>query len=373
MDVRYMDLLPFAVAFGVTVLLILVLRPLAFRIGLVDVPGGRKDHAHDTPLVGGIALFCGFFFAVLLVDGALAPYKPLFAGGALLLIIGILDDFQELPAWTRFAAQITAALMMTQWGGVVVEDLGFLLGRDELVLGPWAVPFTVFGVVGVINAFNMCDGLDGLAGTLSLLALVFMALAAFAAGDGAHTSLLMILAAAVLGFLVFNYRVPGRRRALVFLGDAGSMFLGFCLAWFLVALTQAPNAPIAPVTALWLVAIPLLDTVSLMLRRVMKGRSPFAPDREHFHHILLVAGYSVSRAVLVIAVLSTLLALFGLAGLWSSVDQWVMFYAFAGLFLLYFWGVRHAWRVMRVLPKPGGRQAMGAGQAHGALVQREVE
>ncbi|QBQ55959.1 MraY family glycosyltransferase [Nitrosococcus wardiae] len=344
-----MDSLPYFLGFGVTALLIWVSTPLAFRIGLVDRPGGRKNHRVETPLVGGAAMFCGFLFAVLSINDSLSHLRPFFAGSALLVIIGILDDFRELPVWVRFLSQVIAALLMTVGGGVVVENLGFLFDAQEVHLGAWAVPFTVFGVVGVINAFNMSDGMDGLSGMYALTTLLFLAWAAANGGMGGDQRILLVLVSVVAGFLAFNYRFPGRHRALAFMGDAGSMFLGYALVWFLVSLSQKPAAPISPVTALWLVALPLLDTASITLRRILKGRSPFAPDREHFHHIFLVAGWSVPLAVNMMVTMAFTLAGLGFLGHYTGVSQWLMFYAFLGVFLVYFWGVRRAWKVMRAL------------------------
>lgn len=169
---------------------------------------------------------------------------------------------------SRFAAQIAAAAMMTLWGGVTLQDLGQLLSAEPALLGAWAVPFTVFAVVGVINAFNMLDGMDGLAGTYALLAFTPLATAAVIADATVSAVALFTLSAAVAAFLLANLRLPGRPRALVFMGNSGSLFLGLALAWFLVSLSQGEAPVIAPVTALWILAIPLMAAgraLSLML------------------------------------------------------------------------------------------------------------
>src|SRR4030065_747218 len=137
-------ILSVTIALLVCTVLVWVLRPLAMRIGLVDSPGERKQHVGHVPLVGGIAMFCGFMFAVLVLEQSLAGYRALFVGTALLVIVGILDDFHDLPPWVRFVAQIVAALIMTLWGGVVVRDLGALFGFGSIPLGVWGVPVTVF-------------------------------------------------------------------------------------------------------------------------------------------------------------------------------------------------------------------------------------
>ena len=345
---RMPSLFPILTAGLATGLLIYLLAPLARRIGLVDSPGRHKSHEGQVPLVGGIAMFCGFLFAVLTAQVSLGDLRPLFAGAALLVIVGIFDDFNELGTNSRFAAQIVAGLFMVIWGGVGLESLGRLVGPDVVHTGFWVVPFTVFSVVGVVNAVNMLDGLDGLAGGLSLVVSTVLAFAALSAGDTSSALMLMILAATIMAFLAFNLRVPGRPRALVFMGDAGSMFLGFVLAWHLVALSQpgadGSAAAIAPVTALWILALPLMDTVGIMLRRVLAGRSPFAADREHLHHLLGRLGLGVSCTMLLVVALTAGLAAIGLAAQQGGVPEHQMFAAFLSLFAVYFLCMELAWR-----------------------------
>ena len=331
-------------ALAVTAVLARVLNPLARRIGLVDRIGGHKQHELEVPLVGGIAMFCGFLFALLALDVPLGEYRALFAGGALLVIVGVLDDFSHLPAWSRLIGQVAAALLMTQWGGVVVADLGPLLGGESVRLGIWAVPFTVFGVVGVINAVNMMDGLDGLAGSISALVVGLLAYLAFFSGQVAAGAILAVLLAAVAAFLGFNLRLPGGRSARIFMGDAGSLFLGFTLAYFLVYLSQEPVNAIHPVTALWLLALPLFEAVTLIIRRVAAGRSPFAADREHIHHALLVRGFGPVGSLLLVVGIAAVFAIAGALADMAGISPWIMFSAFAALFALYALVMFLAWR-----------------------------
>ena len=320
---------------------------LARPIGLVDRVGGHKQHDGEVPLVGGIAMFCGFMFAVLALDVPLGEYRALVAGGALLVIVGVLDDLTHLPAWPRMTAQIAAALLMTQWGGVVVTDLGPLLGGDSVTLGVWAVPFTVFGVVGVINAVNMMDGMDGLAGSISAMVMGLLAYLAFSSGQVGASAILAALVPVVAAFLAYNLRLPGRRCARIFMGDAGSLFLGFTLAYFLVRLSQDPVNAINPVTALWLLALPLFEAVSVIIRRLAAGRSPFAADREHIHHALLIRGFGPVGSLLIILAVAGLFAIAGTLADIAGVSPWVMFCAFAALFTLYAVLMFRAWRSHR--------------------------
>lgn len=315
----------------------------------MDQPGGRKDHLQATPLIGGVAIFCAFLLLLLTLDTSLGPWRSFFLASAVLFIVGLLDDFQETPPWSRFAAQIGASLIIVLWGGAVLHNLGGLFSNQDVMLGAFAVPFSIFCCVGVINATNMLDGLDGLAGVVLLTFFGTLLLLAWHAGLEQDTKILLLICGALVGFLLFNFRFVGSRAATVFLGDAGSMFLGLAVTWFLIRFTQEPVSLLRPMTAIWLFALPIMDTVAIMTRRAVRGRSPFAPDREHFHHILLVAGFSVRTTVLIVLGISLLMALLGLAGEWAGVPEFIMFYVFLLLFAVYYWSMNHAWKVMRAL------------------------
>ncbi len=333
----------------VVAVFISIFIPLAYRIGLVDHPGGRKDHKKPTPIVGGIAVFCTFFLAVLTLDIPLGNWRAFFFAGAIVFIIGMLDDIRETPPATRFIAQIAASLIIVLWGGVELQSLGALGSGSDVMLGLLTVPVTIFCSVGVMNATNMVDGLDGLSGSILLIFFTILMFLAWNAGSMQEARILLLLCAALIGFLVFNFRFLDSRPATAFMGDAGSLFLGLAVAWFLIRFTQDPINLLNPITAVWVFALPIMDTVAIMSRRVMRGRSPFSPDREHFHHILLLAGFSVRTTVLIILGISLLLSGFGLAAEWAGVPETMMFYGFLILFGAYFWGMHHAWKVMKAL------------------------
>jgi len=343
----FMDILT---AFASCLFLLWLLNPIACHIGLVDHPGGRKTHEHPTPLSGGIAMFVAFVFAVLSSKIPLSEYRLLFAGTMILVVVGVLDDFHELSARMRFGAQIAASLLMALGGGVVLRDMGYLILPDQLIpLGILAVPVTVFATVGVINAVNMTDGLDGLAASLVLVTIGALGIVAQVAGETKAVAILVLLAAVALAFLVFNLRIGGR--ALAFMGDAGSMFLGFVLAWFLIEFSQGEARLFSPVVALWLFALPLIDTVTMMTRRLWLGRSPFLADREHFHHLLLAAGFSAKQTVAIMILLGAVAAGIGLTGHFLNIPEHWMFFGFLVVFSLHFWTVMRAWRMKKLLHK----------------------
>ena len=318
-------------------LIALLVRP-AHAWGWVDEPGSRKHHSHPVPLVGGVVMCFAFCLGILLLPVKPVDWAVLLTSMILLTCVGLYDDLHSSRPATRFLFQGIAVLLMAMGSHVVLGNLGDLFGLGQVALGGWAVLFTLFGVIGVINAFKMIDGVDGLAGGTGLVVtgwLLVLCLSApvWQAGD---IGALLVLAMAISGFLVFNLRHPWRVRASVFMGDAGSTMIGFVLSWLLIHLSQGEQAVMAPITAVWILALPLLDTLAVMARRVRAGLSPFAADRQHLHHLLLARGLADGW---VSAILLTLTIVTGGLGVAADRLGWphsLGFYAFIGAFLLYF-------------------------------------
>ena len=320
-----------------------VLARLAPTLGLVDRPGGRKDHAAPVPVVGGIALVITLLCAVFCVDRT--PVPPAFlAAASILVIVSVWDDWKELHHVPRFLAQIAAVLVMIYGAGIELRSVGDLLGWRPIGLSVFVVPMTVFAVVGVINAVNMIDGMDGLAGSTSMVSLAWYGVAATLLGRPDLANLAWLLCGGLAGFLLFNLRFPWQPRAKVFLGDAGSTLLGFALAWFAIDLSQGSAArTLPPIAALWVVLLPLADTVSLMARRRSRGKSPFHPDREHIHHFLLAHGFTVSGALLILVGVSVVFGAVGVIGWRVGVPQPVLFGVFFFGFFAYHYAIKRAW------------------------------
>jgi len=337
-------------AFALTAFLLLVLRRPALQAGLVDRPCARKRHGRVVPLIGGICILLGFVAASLPADFGLRDYQGLFAGMGLLAIVGVIDDLIDIDAWVKFAAQVVAALLMTAWSGLVVSDLGQLLGPQvSLELGALALPFTVFCVVGLINAINMFDGVDGLAAGTVAAALGWLVLAGAFNGGASWLILAGLLLASVCAFLIFNMRNPWRRKAACFLGDSGSMMLGFALAWFAVEAAQGEHALLPPVAIAWILALPVLDTLTLMGRRILRGRHPFQPDREHLHHIFYRAGFTPGQTVAVLVLATVLLGGVGVLGTGLGVPEWVLAVLFVPVALAHVLAQARAWRFARLM------------------------
>jgi len=336
-----------AMAMTLSVVLVLFLKPLAPTVGLIDAPCVRKRHDGAIPLIGGVVIYLTLAVSTVLFNfwQANGAYGVLLLGLPLLLI-GAIDDRMGLSARLRFCVEILCVVVAIEWFGVRLDTLGGLAPGVEVTLGLLALPVTVFGLVGVINAFNMTDGVDGLAGGLAFL--IFSALAVLAYRESADVAMqLLSFAAALFGFLWFNSRFFGRPRAVIFMGDAGTLFLGFAIGWYLISLSQGAEAVITPVSALWLFAVPLFDTVSVMTRRILRGQSPFHADREHLHHIFLLAGFGVNGAVLIILGFQLVFILYVFASLHYGVPEWFSFALFLSVFAIYYWTMSHAWTVMK--------------------------
>ena len=336
---------------------IVFLRKLAAPLGLIDRPGGRRDHDLPIPLVGGLAMFVAFVgTAIALGMGISAGYFLLAL--AVITGIGVLDDLNDIAPIPKFAAQIFACLIMIFGAGVQLKTVGNLIGFGTIGLSIVSIPLSIFAVVGVINAVNMMDGMDGLAGSLSLIAVVTYAAVAALSGLETQFNVLVIFAGALVAYLYFNMRFSTQPRATVFMGDAGSMLLGFTLAWFAIDLTNGPGRTFPPICALWVILLPLADTVSLIARRLAKGKSPFAADQDHIHHLLRVAGLSYGQTVLVLVLLSALFAAVGIAGWLWGVPEPVLFWVFFVLFFVYHFSVKAVWK--RLAARGGAQTVLSA-------------
>lgn len=334
-----MDLINYSAAAGFAFLLCTVLtyalRAPAIRIGLVDEPDTRKMHHGTIPLTGGIAMFLSFVCAILVFDFDIRVFAPFLAATCLLFGIGLLDDVKEIrPIW-RIVTQCLAVLIMCLWANVSLTNVGDILFFGAITLGWLSIPFTVFAVVGAVNATNMADGLDGLAGGLTLIAFTSLALLAWDADRSVETQTILVFVAIVLGFLIWNARSPWRKKAAAFMGDSGSTFLGLAVAWFMVQLSQGPDRVLAPITGLWLFAIPIVDTLSITIRRIKKRKSPFRPGRDHLHHILQDAGYSPEKTAMTIWTMAVICALIGIGGHKAGVPDGIMFCSFLLFFFTY--------------------------------------
>jgi UDP-GlcNAc:undecaprenyl-phosphate GlcNAc-1-phosphate transferase len=293
-------LMPFILAMVVTMASLPLLAKLASKWLIVDHPAARKIHSAPIPRVGGLAMVIGVLAAASLGIDLQPQDRWFLAAAAVLVGFGILDDRFDLDYRIKFIGQLLAVLIVVTLGEVQIRAITL---DDRVLLPGWiSLPLTVFFLVGVTNAINLADGLDGLAGGTSFLCLCAVALLSSSADLGACTALALALAGAVLGFLRFN-TYP----ASVFMGDAGSQLLGFSIGVLSVRATQSLGSEVSTAIPVLLLALPILDTLSVIVQRIGEGRSPFSADKNHIHHKLLALGFVHHEAVMVIYVVQATL------------------------------------------------------------------
>jgi UDP-GlcNAc:undecaprenyl-phosphate GlcNAc-1-phosphate transferase len=298
-------------ALVIGLLLIELLRHRARDLELLDRPNHRKHHAGEVPLIGGIGIFGAVVLSAAVVPGLGAEYGFLFLPSLLLLLLGLADDARDLRPGVKLAGQIFVAVLVL----ALDPDLLLTLSTADPVSTFWKIAswaLTIIVLVGAMNAFNMMDGVDGLAGAVSTTALCWIALAAAAAGHQSLTMMALQLLMPVVAFLYFNARAPWRRRASVFLGDAGSLLLGFCITVLGLGMAGPTKSGWSALALAFLVALPAMDTVSLIVRRAMAGRSPLAADREHLHHLFERAGNSPGQVAGILTLISVVIGGLGL-------------------------------------------------------------
>lgn len=335
-------------AFLITYLLIWLAKPIASRCGLVDQPNHRKLHEGSVPLVGGVCVFIGISMSMLtLMPGTKEVYVYIGLAG-LMVVIGMIDDYKDISVKPRLLTQISIALAMIFIVDYKLISLGKVLSDNPVWLGDFSVIFTVLAVVGCINAFNMVDGIDGLVGLLSLITFSTLGVLLYNS-DLSWYKLCIFFIGAIVAYLMFNLSWPLKKYKKIFMGDAGSMLVGFSIIWLLCIGTQSSTPAFAPVTALWIVAVPLIDMAAIMIRRVRKGESPFKPDREHLHHIFMRAGASSKQTLLIICTISLLLTFFGIY--LEQVGETVSFIMFIITFLVYNYLLSHIWKAITFMKK----------------------
>lgn len=314
--------------------LILMLRRMAHDHGFVDLPGGRKQHDHPTPTVGGVAMFLAVVVALYAGRAYTETMMLLIGCAGALVLLGILDDRHELKVSLRITTQAAVSVVVILWADGAITHLGSLVGGQDIQLNLLAVPFSMVAFVGGINAVNMIDGADGMAGKMAAITALGVG-AIFYLSDASYLlTLVLAVIGALVGFLSFNSRLLVRR-AWVFMGDAGSMWLGLILGWFMTQVVRGPVSAEPPIV-FWLFGIPVVDTLAVITRRIRRNKSPFSPDRTHIHHVFQHNGYSVSRTVALLSVVQCILVGTGVCFYVFKAPAAIVFWSFVLLMVVYF-------------------------------------
>jgi len=290
-----------------TLLLVPPIKKLAIATGAIDEPDERRVHTGRVPRMGGLAIFFGFLLTYLIYFSGYSQYRGIFIGMFIVVIVGLIDDSIGLDPKLKFLGQLVAALAAMVLSDVNISFLGGVLGSNYN-LGWLSWPLTLFWIVGITNAINLSDGLDGLASGISLIAFTSFGFLAYQRDDVVIFSLCLVLIGCILGFLKYN-----THPAEVFMGDSGSLFLGYSLGTLSIAGNFKSLTAMTLIIPILVLLVPISDTLWAIIRRLREGRSPFSADKKHFHHKLLNYGMDQSQTVSVIYGISAALSICAVA------------------------------------------------------------
>ena len=290
-------------AFVLTTFLVPLVKLLAVRIGAVDKPNARKVHQKIMPRMGGLAIYAAFWIVAYTFYPSSQPMTGFFLGATMLVFVGIVDDVTDMPAKLKLLGQIIAACIAT-FGGIRIEFVTSMFGEAGMTtLNLLSVPVTVIWIVAIINAVNLIDGLDGLAAGVSAISALTLAICAMINGLDNVAIFSFILVGACVGFLVYNFHP-----ASIFMGDTGSMFLGYTLAILSIMGTEKGVTFVSVFITMLALGIPIFDTLFAILRRMIANKPIFEADKAHLHHRLMARGLSHRNAVLLIYLISACLS-----------------------------------------------------------------
>ena len=277
-------------------------RLLAFRIGAIDIPtDARRMHKKPIPRIGGLAIFAGFLIATIVFCEPSSQLFSIWIGGGILVILGILDDIFRLPAWIKLIVQLCVAGISVSFG-ILIDHITLFGAHIEF--GYFSIPITILWIVGLSNAINLIDGLDGLSCGVSTITSISIFMVMLITGDLTSALITAILTGSCLGFFPYN-----RNPAKIFMGDTGALFLGYTLSIISVQGLFKLHTMLSFLVPLSIFALPILDTLIAICRRVIHGQSPFHPDRGHFHHKLVDMGFSHKEAVKILYAISGIMGL----------------------------------------------------------------
>lgn len=286
-----------------SLILVPIVKKVAHHIGAIDYPNERKVHKKPIPRLGGLAIFLSFLIGYMCFGQVTTQMISILIGSFIIIALGICDDIKPVPARYKFLVQTIAACIVVFYGHIYI-DMVSIFGL-EIVFGAWGYPLAVLLIVSIINAVNLIDGLDGLAaGTSSIFFLTISVIAFYLDRlNGLDVILCVIMLGSTLGFLAYNFNP-----ASIFMGDTGSMFLGFMIS--VAALLGYKGATVTSlIIPILILFLPILDTILAIFRRLLKGENIGAPDKEHLHHQLLKLNKSTKKTVLIMYAFNLLCAL----------------------------------------------------------------
>ena len=286
--------------FLVVVLIVPVIIKIAHHVNALDIPNERKVHKFPMPRLGGLAIFIGFLVGYMVFCKPTVQMNSILIGSFFIILLGTFDDIKPLTPLIKFGGQLLAAIIVVYYGNIVMQDISaFGIYID---FGIFAGPITILFITAVINCMNLIDGLDGLAGGIATIFFITIAIISNIYGlyNGLDASLTLIMIGATLGFLLYNFHP-----AKIFMGDSGSMFLGYIIS--IISLLGFKNVTLTSfIVPVLILAIPILDTLFAIIRRLLKGQSFAKADKEHFHHQILRMAGNQTKTVLIIYLIQIL-------------------------------------------------------------------
>lgn len=338
-----------AFSFVMAFAIVKILKPVAYWADLVDKPGGRKQHDGLIPLIGGIAIYLSVCLSTFIFLEQPIFIRLFLLAGGLIVFMGMIDDRYDLSARSRLIGQLLVCGIFVYGLEVRIESFGNLFGLGEMHAGLLSYPLTVLSLMGAMNAFNFLDGMDGLVGSVAMVS--FLGLVALFGnnGDTNYQLLCMAFVGAIGAFLIFNIWGKPSRKSIkkVFMGDAGSMFLGLSLGVLLVKGSQGEGAAFSPITSFWLVLLPMTDMFTIMYRRIKRGRSPMSPDRTHIHHMLQRAGFKKYQTLHIMVLVQLAFVCLGAFVLEQGYPDLASFLVAVAFVVLYQIMMKRSWRLIR--------------------------
>ena len=307
-----------------------VVKEIALHVGALDIPNARKVHKKPIPRLGGLGIYFGFLVGYVIFGHPSIQMNSILIGSFIIVITGIIDDIKPISARYKLIGQVVAASIVPLFGGIVLRDIGAF--GVYINFGILCYPVTILFIVGIINCLNFIDGLDGLAGGIASIYFAMIGIVAIIlnSSSGLDTILTFIMLGCTLGFLVYNFNP-----ASIFMGDSGSMFLGYIIA--VISLLGYKNVTFTSlIVPIFLLAIPIVDTFLAIIRRIINHESIATPDKSHLHHRLLKYSMSVRKTVLTIYFIDILFAIASLVYVINNRVHGVVIYVIVLLFVLVF-------------------------------------
>lgn len=322
----------------IVTLAVKVLSFFAPKLKLLDLPNHRKPHKGDVPLIGGIAMFLAFLFGATFLANSYGQIISLLLISFIMLVIGIIDDRSEVSFFPKLFFQVILAVIIVSILGIELKSFGNLFGDGHISLGKASLIISVLAIVGGINSFNVMDGIDGLASGLAIIVFSSVFVIAHVQNNPDIVNLSLLYVFILLPFFFLNLSLKHK----IFMGDAGTLFIGTGIVWILIDSSQAEQNVLKPVTALWIFAVPLIDSIAVVLLRIKARKSPFLPDLTHIHHqIIKRRNYSHTKTLGIILTFAASMSIVGVLGQLYAVPEWVMFFSFLCISFGYLIGLKN--------------------------------